>query len=163
MRTPSRSSAAATGRNIDSTGRTASAASLRAADARMTYPAPARIAACAAMIGAPVVPGAPPHTTTVPDENFEDAAARLGNPSSTPSPMSPTVGTTGGPGGIPIPTTVTDPAHPFPGWTHSPGFAAWNVAVASARTATPETSPVDPFTPDGMSAEITTFPAAFTP
>src|SRR3954454_16767026 len=112
------------------------------------------------MIGAPVVPGAPPQTTTVPEENFDESAARPGNARRTPAPMRPAVGVTGGPGGIPIPTTVTSPACALPGWIHNPGLAAWNVAVAAASTAPPPTSPVEPLTPDGMSALITVRPTA---
>src|SRR4051794_17651427 len=99
------------------------------------------------MIGAPVVPGAPPTTTTVPDENFDDVAARPGSAASTSGPISPTVGVTGGPGGMPIGITVTAPACALPGWIHRPGLAAWKVAVASARTAAPSTSPLVPLTP----------------
>ena len=57
-------------------------------------------------------------------------------------------------------TTTTSPACALPGWTHSPILAAWNVAVAAARTAAPATSPVDASTPEGTSAATTGAPAA---
>ena len=57
--------------------------------------------------------------------------------------------------------TVTSPAWALPGEIHSPGLAAWKVAVASARTASPATSPVEASTPLGTSqANTTASPAA---
>ena len=57
-------------------------------------------------------------------------------------------------------TTSTTPACALPGWIHSPGLAWWNVAVATARTAEPSTSPVLALTPLGTSAAITRARAA---
>ena len=51
--------------------------------ATVTYPAPARMAASALMVGAPVRPAEPPTTTTVPLVNFVEAAPRRGTPSRT--------------------------------------------------------------------------------
>ena len=51
--------------------------------------------------------------------------------------------------------TRTSPAWALPGAIHSPGLAAWKVAVASARTAVPATSPVEASTPLGTSQATT--------
>ena len=56
--------------------------------------------------------------------------------------------------------TLTSPACPLPGAIHNPGLAAWNVAVAPARTASPAISPVEPSTPLGTSHATTTAPAS---
>ena len=42
----------------------------------VTYPAPARMAASAAMDGAPVSPVEPPHTMSAPAANFVESWAR---------------------------------------------------------------------------------------
>ena len=55
--------------------------------------------------------------------------------------------------------TSTSPACALPGSIHRPGLAAWNVAVAAARTAAPATSPVEASTPLGTSAATTGAPA----
>ena len=55
-------------------------------------------------------------------------------------------------------TTRTIPACSLPGSTNSPGFAAWKVAVATARTAAPATSPVAASTPLGTSQATTGSP-----
>ena len=56
--------------------------------------------------------------------------------------------------------TRTSPACALPGAIQSPGFAAWKVAVASATTATLDTSPVEASTPLGTSHATTTAPSA---
>jgi hypothetical protein len=47
----------------------------------------------------------------------------------------------------------------LPGATASPTFSPWKVTVASAWTTAPTISPVDAFTPEGTSTEITGTPA----
>ena len=74
-------------------------------------------------------------------------------------PIRPACGRHGAPGGMPMSITCTSPAWALPGCTHRPGLAAWKVAVAAARTASPSTSPVEPLTPLGMSAATTGAPA----
>jgi hypothetical protein len=100
-------------------------------------------------------------TNTLPDVNFVDSAPRRGTSASTASPITPMSGFAGAPRGMPISITSTSPACALPGRIHSPGLARWNVAVATARTAAPATSPVDASTPDGMSAATTGALAAF--
>ena len=56
--------------------------------------------------------------------------------------------------------TRTSPACALPGRIQRPGLAAWNVAVATATTAGPATSPVDASTPLGVSAATTGDPLA---
>ncbi len=51
--------------------------------------------------------------------------------------------------------TTTSPAWNLPGATASPTFGAWNVTVRSASTASPATSPVEAFTPEGTSTATT--------
>ena len=51
--------------------------------------------------------------------------------------------------------TRTAPASSAPGRIATPTFGAPNVTVRSARTASPSTAPVAPFTPDGMSTATT--------
>ncbi len=76
----------------------------------------------------------------------------------------PILGSPGPPAGMPICTTRTSPAWSLPGAIHRPGLAAWNVAVASALTAAPSTSPVEPLTPLGTSQATTTgLPASPSP
>jgi hypothetical protein len=84
---------------------------------------------------------------------------RRGICASTASSMSATSGSPGAPSGIPISITRSSPACSLPGFTYSPGFAAANVAVARARTASPSTSPVEAFTPLGTSAATTVWPS----
>ena len=48
-------------------------------------------------------------------------------------------------------TTRTTPACSAPGISTAPSFTAPNVTVKRARTASPSTTPVVPFTPEGMS------------
>jgi hypothetical protein len=62
---------------------------------------------------------------------------------------------------MPMSITWTSPACALPGWIHRPGLAAWNVAVATARTAGPATSPVEASTPLGTSAATTGAEAPF--
>ncbi len=50
------------------------------------------------------------------------------------------------------------PERLLPGEIHRPGLAAWNVAVAFARTAAPSDSPVEASTPLGTSHAITVAP-----
>ena len=114
----------------------------------------------AAMVGAPVRPEEPPITNTLPELNLVDSGVRRGISSSTPGRIRPISGSAGAPDGIPMSITSTAPAWALPGWIHRPGFARWNVAVATARTAGPATAPVDASTPDGTSAAITGAPAA---
>ncbi len=83
------------------------------------------------------------------------ATVRRGMRPRTPGPISPATGSTGAPAGMPMSTTRTSPACSLPGLIHSPGLAAANVAVATARTAAPATSPVDASTPLGTSAATT--------
>src|SRR5947199_8672886 len=92
--------------------------------------------------GAPVSPREPPHTRTLPAANFVDARPRRGIASTTRSEIRPIWKSPGPPAGIPISITETEPAWVLPGSIHSPGFAAWNVAVARARPATPPTAPL---------------------
>ena len=101
-------------------------------------------------------PVEPPHTSTAPAANFVDSRPRAGIPATTALVISPTDGLTGAPGRIPISITSTCPAWSLPGEIHRPGLAAWKVAVASARTAAPATSPVEASTPLGTSQAITT-------
>ena len=112
------------------------------------------------MVGAPVSPRAPPATTTTPDSNLLPERGRGGTSFSTASAMTPARSGRGAPRGIPISTTSTRPACPFPGSTYRPTFGPWNVAVASALTASPSTSPVDAFTPEGTSQATTGAPAS---
>ena len=71
--------------------------------------------------------------------------------------ISPIAGSAGPPAGIPMSITVDlAGVRPCPGAIHSPGLAAWKVTVASARTATPWTSPVEASTPLGTSHATTT-------
>ena len=63
-------------------------------------------------------------------------------------------------GSRPMSATATSPAWKRPGATASPTFGPCIVTVTSARTAAPATSPVDAFTPEGMSTATTGTPAA---
>jgi hypothetical protein len=69
--------------------------------------------------------------------------------------MSPAADGGGAPRGIPISTTSTRPACSLPGFTWRPTFDPWKVAVTTAVTASPSTSPVEAFTPDGTSHATT--------
>src|SRR3954454_25340203 len=89
-----------------------------------------------AMTGAPVSPSEPPHTTTVPEANFEPPAERRGTPSRTAGRIRPSGAPPGAPAGIPMSTTSTAPACSFPGAITSPGLAAWNVRVVVAHAET---------------------------
>ena len=148
-------SACGSARVIASSSRRSSAGSTGSGTAAWTYPAPARWAASAAIAGAPVNPAAPPATTTVPDANLFPSRPRRGNNPSTPSLIKPAVDAPGASRGIPISITDTRPAQNAPGPTCNPIFDPWNVAVATARTASPSTSPVEAFTPDGTSQATT--------
>src|SRR3954447_17503375 len=110
------------------------------------------MAASAAMVGAPVSPVEPPTTKTLPEENLVEVTVRRGTSRSTPPPIRPASGRPGPPRGIPMSISSTSPANPLPGRTNRPGLARWNVAVATARTASPATSPGEPSTPLGTSA-----------
>src|SRR3954464_4207175 len=112
------------------------------------------------MDGAPVSPCDPPMMKTLPEENFVESAVRRGISNSTPPPIRPISASPGAPVGIPMSTTSTTPACALPGWIQRPGLAWWNVAVATARTAEPSTSPVEALTPLGTSAAITRARAA---
>ena len=56
----------------------------------------------------------------------------------------------------------TSPACALPGAIHRPGFPAWKVTVAAARTAAPDATPVEASTPLGTSTLTTGALAAFT-
>src|ERR1019366_4383223 len=60
----------------------------------------------------------------------------------------------------PMSSTLIRPAWLRPGSIHRPGFAAGNVAVRSAVTATPATPPGDASTPLGTPAAPTATPRA---
>ena len=92
---------------------------------------------------------------TLPEENFVEPEVRRGISNSTPPPIRPISASPGAPVGMPMSTASTTPACSLPGEIHSPGLAWWKVAVASARTAEPSTSPVEALTPLGTSAAIT--------
>ena len=125
--------------------------------ATVTYPASARSAAIAARTGAPVVPGAPPTTSTAPAVNFESRAARRGTCCSSAGVARRTTVSTGV---RPMSATTTSPAWNRPGATWRPTLLAWKVIVSVAFTATPATSPVEASTPDGRSTATTGSPAA---
>ena len=93
--------------------------------------------------------------TTLPELNLVESGPRRGTSRSTEGVISPASASPGAPAGIPMSITRTAPACVFPGAIQSPGMAAWNVAVATARTAAPATSPVPASTPLGTSAAIT--------
>ena len=59
--------------------------------------------------------------------------------------------------------TRTAPANSAPGRSTTPTFGAPKVTVRSARTASPSTAPVAPFTPEGMSTATTGDGDAFSP
>jgi hypothetical protein len=118
------------------------------------------MAASAAIDGAPVSPREPPATTTLPDVNLVELAPRRGTSASTPSPISAAQGSPAAPSGMPMSITSTVPAWVLPGLIHSPGLARWNVAVRTAWTAGPATSPVEASTPLGTSAATTGAAAA---
>src|ERR1700759_1159730 len=103
------------------------------------------------MQGAPVSPVDPPHTISAPAANLVESCPRRGTPSSTLGSISPIVGATGAPSGMPMSMTVTAPAWALPGLIHSPGLPAWKVTGTSARTASPAISPVVASTPLGTS------------
>ena len=63
-------------------------------------------------------------------------------------------------GSSPMSTTMTSPAWKRPGPTTSPTLRPCIVTVTSASTAAPSTSPVEAFTPDGMSTASTGAPDA---
>ena len=92
---------------------------------------------------------------TLPEENFVEPEVRRGISNSTPPPIRPISASPGAPWGMPMSTVSTMPACSLPGEIQSPGLAWWKVAVASARTAAPSTSPVEALTPLGTSAAIT--------
>ena len=56
---------------------------------------------------------------------------------------------------MPISTMLTSPASSLPGFTCSPIFEPWKVAVTSAFTASPCASPLDASTPEGTSQATT--------
>ena len=58
-------------------------------------------------------------------------------------------------------TTRRMPACSAPGISTVPSFGAPKETVSSARTASPSTTPVAPFTPEGMSTATTGTPASF--
>src|SRR5581483_3211128 len=92
--------------------------------------------------GAPVSPIDPPHTTTLPAANLVDSRPRRGIAPAALDEISPSCGSAGPPGGIPMSTVSTAPACSLPGAIHNPGLAALKVTVAPARIAAPCTSPV---------------------
>src|SRR5262249_61384497 len=63
------------------------------------------------------------------------------------------------PRGIPMSIVSTAPACALPGAIHNPGLPAWKVPVTAARTATPETTPVEASTPLGTPTLTTGAPA----
>ena len=65
-------------RLICSSRRMSMAGCAGAGTATCTYPAPAREAERAAIVGAPVRPAEPPATTTTPEANFEPVRSRCG-------------------------------------------------------------------------------------
>ena len=107
------------------------------------------------MVGAPVSPREPPMITTLPELNLVEPAPRRGMSRRTAGVIRPASASPGAPSGMPMAITDTAPAWSLPGAIQRPGLAAWNVAVATARTAAPATSPVLASTPLGMSAAIT--------
>ena len=117
-----------------------------------TYPASARNAAREQSVAAPVVPRAPPTTSTEPalyllsDDRLRGTSRRI---SRATSRCSVSVGSR------PMSATTISPAWKRPGATASPIFGPCMVTVTSAQTAAPATSPVDAFTPDGMSTAST--------
>ena len=86
----------------------------------------------------------------------EGRRSRRRAPSGTPRPRSRSDGN-------PMSATRTAPANSAPGSTTTPTLGAPNVTVRSARTASPSTAPVAPFTPDGMSTATTGAGDAFSP
>src|SRR4051812_1290447 len=110
----------------------------------------------AAMVLAPVQERAPRATTTVPDLNLLPVGARRGTRSRLRSLTKPAAAGRGALRGMPISTTSTRPEWDFPGFTYRPTFGPWNVAVTSASTAPPRTSPVEALTPEGTSQAMTT-------
>ena len=62
---------------------------------------------------------------------------------------------------MPMSATRSSPVERLPGATRCPSFAAWNVTVTSAQATAPSTSPVEPSTPEAMSAATTGAPHSF--
>ena len=108
--------------------------------------------------GAPVVPGAPPTTRTEPAVNFESRGAP---PRHLPEqrrrwragPLSATARARCRRRRRPRRESGPERRGDRP-------CSMWNVTVNAASTATPETSPVDASTPEGMSTETTGAPRA---
>ena len=106
----------------------------------------------------PVRPREPPATSTWPLVNFVQPA-RAGAAASAAAQRRRSgrcrVGRAARRAGCRCRSTRTLPACSLPGLDHSPGFGAWKVAVATARTAAPATSPVEASTPLGTSHATT--------
>ena len=140
-----------------SSASTSTAARHSRGTAIVTYPASARSAAIAVSTGAPVVPGAPPTTSTAPAVNLESRAPRMRHLLQEHRRRAPHRGLDGQEADVGDDDLAGVEA---PGATWSPTLLAWNVTVSEALTAAPATSPVDASTPEGRSTETTGSPQA---
>ena len=92
------------------------------------------------MLGAPVSPREPPATSTAPELNFVESRRAARDARDRAGLDQPDVRRVLGRrarAGCRSSITRTAPACSLPGAIHRPGLAAWKVAVAAARTATP--------------------------
>ena len=129
-------------------------------------PAPARTQAMAHRAAAPAMPVLPAKRTDRPKTPLWASAARSGIrgarsfSSRTERPF-----TAPQSAGMRIGATVTRPAQTQPWRRYRPGFGRWKVTVSAARTAPPtppSSSPVAPFSPEGISTATTGRPERFT-
>ncbi len=128
----------------------------------VTRPAPARRAARAARMAAPVIAG-PPSTVTCPRlclwlcaPGAGSGAHSVGVLAKVPPWASPRMAR-----GSPMSAQTTSPHRERPGSSRWPGFRAAKVTVRSARRAKPRTSPLAPQRPEGTSTAMS-FPRAGT-
>ena len=114
----------------------------------------------ATIVGAPVSPREPPATTTTPDLNLSPARARGGTRSSTPSAISPARSGRRRAARDPDLDHPTRPACYLPGVDVEADLRPVERGRDVRLTASPSTSPVDAFTPDGTSQATTGAPAS---
>ena len=126
----------------------------------VTYPAPARMLACAAIRGAPVSPREPPTTSTCPLVNFVEEASLRGSTPSTDAASARRSPSPGAPRGMPMSIVSTSPACALPGRDPQSrlGRVEGDRHRGHARRC-PETTPVDASTPLGTSTLTTAAPA----
>ena len=126
----------------------------------MTSPVPTRPAAIAINRAAPVIARDAATTTRTPEARLCVSGSRDGSQAATSEGSVSHARARTRSSGKPMSTTRTMPACSAPGIRTAPSFTAPNVTVSRARTASPSTTPVVPFTPEGMSTATIGTPAS---